>query len=192
MGSPQEAEANVPPAYINGAPNFQGGQPPLGVTTYSQPPPSVTSNTTGSSPQPTMSQISQGTPVVPVGAQPQYFQPQNVGTVGSMQQLQNPQQPQHPQPNNFGVMMAPSPTFQPGTVNGQQQQQMQQIQQQSPVYGGQPQSPPATSYSASGQPPLQVVSPLHVLGPGPGAVQCPSCGSRGITNITLENGSTTQ
>ncbi|TFK24332.1 hypothetical protein FA15DRAFT_592584 [Coprinopsis marcescibilis] len=41
------------------------------------------------------------------------------------------------------------------------------------------------------QPVFQVVNPMHILGPGPGAVQCPNCKQNIVTKIEHISGSTT-
>ncbi|EAU93598.1 hypothetical protein CC1G_02828 [Coprinopsis cinerea okayama7 len=214
MGNPQEANMSAPPAYAPAFNSTQGGAPALGVTTYSPLASGLTSGLNASSTQPTVSQSqSQSQPLIPQDTpgsgpnspqQPSFFQPtNNTGTLGGGG-VQQPL-PQAPQSMNNAVT-TPSPTFQPnhgtvnGTISGQQQGQYQPQSQGTdfnpyyPPAQGHPSPPaPPPMYSAPGQPiQFQVVSPLHVLGPGPGAVQCPNCGTRGITNIRHESGSTTQ
>lgn len=141
----------------------------------------------------------QGLPAVPQST----FQP---NAQAALQNHATPIGQQQPLPQG---MMAPYHQQQPtgGTLNGnqatipqQQQQQGPMVPQGTPYYNPQqtgmmmhppnfnPQFNPAFGYAP---PPFQVTSPMHVLGPGPGAVQCPVCGVKGVTRITYETGSTT-
>lgn len=137
---------------------------------------------------------------VPTSPAPNYSTQQPSYGPDQKYSYQQPQQPQHPQQafggQQFGGMVPPPAT------TASQQPQFQQMYPGSPVMNQnyyppvvvvQQQAPVPILYPQQpmyGQFPTSI--PAGGLTSGPGLVDCPRCGRRGLTNTNPVSGATTQ